>query len=95
MVMNKGLDEFTDALEKQAVENLLEEYITRQGKKLFLVSSGEKDSVKVQNGIRYLTVGRIGGGNIFRFANSIAGGSYLKFNMKDQVLSYTFCKIIS
>lgn len=95
VVMNKGLDEFTDALEKQAVENLLEEYITRQGKKLFLVSSGEKDSVKVQNGIRYLTVGRIGGGNIFRFANSIAGGSYLKFNMKDQVLSYTFCKIIS
>ena len=94
LIMNKGLDQFTDALEKAAVEDLLEKHITRQGKKLFIVSSGEKDSVRVQDGVRYLTIGRISGGNIFSFANSIAGGTYLKFNIKDNVLSYEFCKLI-
>ncbi len=92
LVLHKGLDQFTSEPEKTALEQVLGEYVVQKGKKVFIVSGGEKDTVKIQNGIRHISIGKMEGDSFPQLVNSILNGTYLRFYMTDKELCYEFVK---
>ncbi len=90
LILNKGFDQFTSAPEKAALETMLQENLVKQGKKVFVVSGAEEDSVKVQDGIRHITIGSIQGDTFGELIGRILNGKYLRFYMKGNELCYSF-----
>ncbi len=90
LILNKGLEQFTSAPEKAALEQMLQEHLVKQGKKVFIVSGAERDGIKVQDGIRHITIGSIEGDTLPKLVDRILNGRHLRFYMTDNELCYEF-----
>lgn len=66
--------------------------LSKSGKNIFLVTSGEKTEVKLENGVRYITLGSVKDYHTSSYLKDADYCSYVKFSINGNEIKYEFVK---
>lgn len=93
ITLNQSLESFSDQDEAALLKKVIEEKLVGNGKTVFLVVPGSAQSVKVENGLRTLTVPGVTTGNVDQAIRAIDGMNYLEFTVSDNGVQYSWKKL--
>ena len=78
-----------DEYEEKMMNEILSEAVS-QGKNVFWVSSGEVPSLRIENGVRYITAGIVSDYKTETMKENIPACAYVLFSVKDNEIKYEF-----